>query len=170
MFGSNIPSANPNGMAVSINDIPAGTLSAEQWNQLASKVRGDKWLMLRQVWSILMATLNMAMEVIGAGLGVFGAFLVFTIFVEPEAINTAIAAGFATKAQFILTIIAAATVLTFIVALFTSPKMRRDPVEDEMWRLVRVVLGVHATGSYSVRPATVEAEVDVPAGAALGAH
>ncbi|MBW6122608.1 hypothetical protein KZ843_06835 [Pseudomonas aeruginosa] len=87
MFGSNIPSANPNGMAVSINDIPAGSLSAEQWNQLASKVRGDKWLMmLRQVWSILMATLNMAMEAIGAGLGVYGAFLVITIFVEPEAI------------------------------------------------------------------------------------
>ncbi|MEA8592263.1 hypothetical protein PZT57_26815 [Pseudomonas aeruginosa] len=168
MFGSNIPSANPNGMAVSINDIPAGTLSAEQWNQLASKVRGDKWLMLRQVWSILMATLNMAMEAIGAGLGVFGAFLVFAIFVEPEAINTAITGGFATKVQFVLSLIAAATVLTFFVALCTSPKMRRDPVEDEMWRLVRVALGVHATGNYSVRPAIVE--VDAPAGAALGAH
>ncbi|HBO5516273.1 TPA: hypothetical protein L4559_005203 [Pseudomonas aeruginosa] len=163
MFGSNIPSASPNGMAVFINDIPAGTLSADQWNQLATKVRSDKWLVLRQIWSILTATLNMAMDAIGAGLGVFGAFLVFAIFVEPEAINTAIAGGFATKVQFVLSLIAAAVVLTFIGALLISPKMRRDPVEDEMWRLVRVALGVHAIGIYSVRPATVESEVTFPA-------
>lgn len=168
MFGSNIPTASPNGMAVYINDIPAGILSAEQWNQLATRVRTDKWLWLRQIRSILTATLGMAMEAIFAGLGMFGALLVLAIFVEPEAINTAIAGGFATKMQFVLNIIAAATVLTFIGALLISPQMRLDPVEDEMWRLVRIELGVHATGSYCVRPAS--DEMDVPTGTALGAH
>jgi hypothetical protein len=168
MFGSEIPQSHPSGMKVFINSIPAGTLSAETWDRLRTKARRNKFLMLKQVGVYLNGVLDIAFSCIGTGLKLLGALFVYMLMTAPELINTLIAEGFATKVQFILSIFVLSTIFVFICTVIFSKRLHRDPVEEEMWRLVRVILGVPATGTYFVMPAVVE--IDAPNGEAAAAQ
>ncbi|KSQ21640.1 hypothetical protein APB26_32160 [Pseudomonas aeruginosa] len=165
MFGRGIQESGPQGMTFFINDVPVATVPGTVWNKLRSEVRSSNRLKVRQVRTFIDGIFETLYTAAGFGLKALAFFLIVAILQSPAEMNAVIASGFATNIQTMLyTIIKSTVVVTILFAIYERDQsLWQDPVQEEMWRLVRVSLGIPVEGTYRAEPVTASAPAVVQA-------